>query len=246
MTNEAENPRAVAGGNNPPEPTPFELLVAELDDLFDEARNFCDGAAIDSDELAAAITTLHDRIHDCGKRADAMRKGEKDELDKQIAAIQAKYAPLIADNKSKKGKVILGKEACQALLTPWRKKKADEAAAEAARVAAIAAAEQAKAQAALAASAGNLEARVEAEQQVETAKAWGTAAKRADKAATTGLGLRTIWRGTVEDWEKAMDWAWERDPDKFREMVQGMVDSAVHGGVRAIPGVRVWDEKRAA
>jgi hypothetical protein len=230
----------------PPEPTPFEVVTKEIDDLFDEAKNFCDGAAIDSEALADAITELHDKIHAAGKRAEDLRVAEKKPLDDQIAAIQTKYAPLVADNKSKKGKVPLGKEACQSLLTPWRVAKAAAARAEAERVAKLAAEAEAAARAAMAESAGNLEARVVAEQHVENAKAWTTAAKRAEKAATVGLGLRTIWVAEVTDWELAMDWAYSRDEARFRELVQAMADEAVRGGQRAIPGVVAHEEKRAA
>lgn len=238
-----QNPRAIIGGNNPPEPTPFELVTAEINDLFDEARNFADGQPIDSEALHDAITELYDRLHDAGKRADALRVEEKKPHDDAVKAIQSKWNPFIQE---KKGKVALGKSALGELLAAWRKKKADEAAAEARRLADIAAAEAEAARAALQASSGNLEARVIAEQQVDNAKAWEKAAKRADKAATTGLGLRTVWHGTVEDWEAAMNWAYDRDAGRFRELVQGMVDEAVRMGTRTVPGVRVWDEKRAA
>lgn len=231
-----------ANSNHPPADDPFDAVRQEIDDLFDEACVWADGQPIEDDATHDAVTKIYDMMHDAGKRASVLHRKEKDPLDKQVAAVQAKWNPLIQD---KKGKVALAKSALSTLLAAYRQRKADEAAAEARRIAAIAAAEAEAARAALQASAGNLEARVEAEQQVEQAKVWGAAAKRADKAATVGLGLRTVWLGTVEDWEKAMDWAWERDAGRFRELVQGMVDSAVHGGVRAIPGVRVWDEKRA-
>jgi len=235
------------GHNNPPEATPFEIISREIEDLFEEAKNFCDGAAIDSDAMADAITELHDRIHDCGKRAEALRVAEKKPLDDKITEIQARFAPLIADNKSKKGKVVLGKEACQQLLTPWRVAKAAQAAAEAARVAKLAAEAEAAARAAMQASAGNLEARIIAEEQVDNAKAWGKAAARADKAATVGLGLRTVWAAVPVEGEadKRLDWAYGRDPGRFEELVQQMAAEAVRANVRVIPGFVVEERKVA-
>lgn len=234
---------AGVGHNNPPEPTPFESITQEINDLFDEARNFADGEPIDSEALHDAITELYDRLHDAGKRADALRVAEKKPHDDAVKEIQARYNPFIQD---KKGKVAMGKSALGDLLAAWRKKMADEAAAEAKRLADIAAAEAEAARAALQSSAGNLEARVIAEQQVDNAKAWEKAAKRADKAATTGLGLRTVWTATLMDSVAALDWAFEKEPARFTELVQQMANEAVRAGVRSIPGFVVEDRKVAA
>jgi membrane protein involved in colicin uptake len=130
-----------------------------------------------------AITKLYDGLHDAGKRADALRVAEKKPLDDQVKAIQERYNPLV---QPKKGKVDMGKAAWATCLAAWRARIAAEKRAEAERVAKLAAEAEAAARAAMAESAGNLEARVVAEQHVENAKAWTTAAKRAEKAATTG------------------------------------------------------------
>lgn len=233
---------ATIGHNNPPEPTPFELISVEINDLFDEAKTWADGEPIADEATHDAVTKIYDMIHDAGKRADAMRVEEKKPHDDAAKAVQAKYNPFVQKDK---GKVDMAKAELNKLLAAWRARVAAEKAAEAARVAAIAAAEQAKARAALAASAGNLEARVEAEQQVEQAKAWGAAAKRADKAATTGLGLRTVWTATLMDSATALDWAFERDPARFTALVQDMANEAVRMGVRTIPGFVVTETKVA-
>lgn len=224
---------------------PFELLKKELDDLFEEASNFCDGEAIGDEKTAEAITKLHDSIHDCGSRAEKLRVAEKKPLDDQIAAIQTKFHPLIGNTKAGKGKVVLGKEACQTLLTPWRKKVADEKAAEAARIAEEAAKATAAAQAAIQATAGNLAARVEAEEQLAHAASLQKAAKRADKAATTGTGLTTRWVAVLVDEEKAMDWVWGRAKEEMLAVAQRNADELVRSGVRSVPGFRV-DETKVA
>ena len=241
---EDENPRAVMGGNQPPA-DPFELLVKELDDLFEEASNFCDGDPIASAEMADAITELHDKIHDCGKRAEELRKAEKKPLDDAIKEIQAKFHPLIGDTKAGKGKVILGKAACNDLLTPWRNKVAAEKAAAAAKVAAEAAEAKRLADEAMQATRGNLAARVAAEEQLAHAAALEKTAKRETKAATTGTGLVTVWRAEIVDEEAALDWCFARAKFEFMALVQKNADEAVRSGVRVIPGVRVYDEKVA-
>lgn len=238
------NPLAVRGHNAPP-PSPFDLIKQEIEDLYEEAKNFCDGEPIGSPEMAEAITTLHDRIHECGKRAEELRVDEKKPLDDQIAAIQTKFHPLIGNTKAGKGKVVLGKEACQSLLTPYRARIAAEKAAEAARVAAAAEAARVAATEAIRASSGNLAAREEAEELLADAKKLERQAGRANKAAATGTGLRTVWKAELVDDAAALDWFYGERPDAFRELIQSLADEAVRRGVRKVPGFVVRDEKVA-
>lgn len=245
------NPMAVAnpgpGHNNPPaEPTPFDLLKQEIEDLYDTAKDFCDGEPIDSEAMASVITELHDRIHECGKRAEALRVDEKKPLDDQIAEIQAKFHPLIGNTKAGKGKVILAKEACQSLLTPWRQKVAAEKAAEARRQQEEAEAARQLAAKAMQASAGNLAEREAAEELLADAKALEKTARRSEKAATTGLGLRTVWEAVLVDEEAAMDWLWARAKDEVLAVAQRNADELVRSGVRQVPGFRVEERKVAA
>lgn len=245
------DPTAIAtiGHNQPPandnEPSAFDLIKTEIEDLFETAKGFCDGEPIDSEELAAAITELHDRIHAAGKKADELRVEEKQPLDDQIKAIQAKYAPLISDTKSVKGKVVLGKEACQSLLTPWRTRIAQEKAAEAARIAKIAEDARLAAQEAIRASSGNLAAREEAEELLADAKKLERQAGRAEKEATTGTRLRTVYRAELVDLEAALEWYYGERPEEFTALIQRLADSAVAAGVRKIPGFRIVEDKVA-
>lgn len=239
----AENPRAVIGGNHPPEPTAFDIIKQEIEDLFEEAKNWADGEPIASQEIHDQIERLRDGIHDAGKRADALRVDEKRPLDEQVKAVQDKFNPLI---QPKKGKVDLAKSTLDSLLTPWRNKVAAEKAAEAARIAEEAAAATRAAQAAIQQSSGNLAAREEAEELLAEAKALEKTAKRADKAASTGLGLRTVWRVELVDIEKALDWAYGRAADEFLAVAQRNAEEAVRAGVRQVPGFVVREEKVAA
>lgn len=244
MTNttvdETENPRAVIGGNQPPDP--FITIKQEIDDLFDEAKNFCDGEPISTPEMADAITKLHDDLHEAGKRAEEMRVAEKKPLDEAVAAVQAKWNPLV---QPKKGRVALGKDACASLLTPWRTKLAREKE-EAARKAREEAAEAARvAQEAMQASRGNLEARVDAEELAAHAKDVERGAKRAERQATTGLGLRTTWVATLIDAGAGLDWAYDKSPERFTELVQQIANEAVRAGIRTVPGFEVTEQKAA-
>lgn len=219
---------------------PVDLALSAIADLFDEAKNFADGEPIDSQAMHDEIEKLYDALHEAGKTADALRKEAKKPLDDQIDALQSKFNPYI---QPKKGKVDLGKAELGVLLAAWRKRVADEKAAIAAAARAEADRIAAEAQAAIRASSGNLAAREEAEALLTAAKQADRHAKREDKAATTGTGLRSVWRAELVDEAAALDWAYGRAPDDFRGLVQGMADTVVRAGMRMVPGFRVFETK---
>lgn len=239
MTDTTTNTRAVIGNNR----APHEVLFDEIQDLFDEAKNWADGEPIDSEAKHDAVTKLYDTLHEAGKRADELRKDEKRPLDDEIKAIQDRYNPYI---QPKKGKVDLGKAALGDMLAKWRaavaKKKEDEAR----KAREEADAKAAAAQAAIRASSGNLAQREVAEEMLKEAKQADRFAKRQDRAATTGTGLRSVWIAEPADWEVGLDWAYGRDPVRFKELVQQMANEAVRSGIRSIPGFKISEEKKAA
>lgn len=49
------NPQAIIGHNAPP---PEELIFAEINDLYDTAKDFCDGEAIADAATADAVTKI--------------------------------------------------------------------------------------------------------------------------------------------------------------------------------------------
>jgi type I site-specific restriction-modification system R (restriction) subunit len=232
---------AAIGHNNPPS-DPVDEALDHIQDLYDEAKHWADGEPITSEEMHDAVTALYDGLHAAGKAADELRKEAKRPLDEQIDAIQKRFNPAI---QPKRGLVDLGKAALGDLLAAWRtavaKKKADEAAAARAEADRIAL----TAQQAMQASRGNLEEREKAEALLQEAKAHERHARRTDKAATTGTGLRSYWVATLTDAELGLDWAYGRSPERFTALVQMMADEAVRGGARAVPGFAVTEEKRA-
>ncbi len=240
MTSADFNPLAVAKTHNQP---PEVAIFSQIDDLYDEAKNWADGEPITSQEMADAITELREGIHEAGKKADALRIEEKKPHDDAAKAVQDKYNPYV---QPKKGRVDMAKSALDALLTPWRNKVAAEKAAEAARIAAEAEAARRTAQEAMQASAGNLAEREAAEELLADAKRLEKTARRSEKAATTGLGLRTVWEAVLVDEEAAMDWLWARAKDEVLAVAQRNADEVVRSGVRSVPGFRVVDKKVAA
>ncbi|PQZ50633.1 hypothetical protein CQ052_15470 [Ochrobactrum sp. MYb15] len=247
MTNDTYDPYKARGmGHNNPPSSPYETIKQEIEDLYGEAKLFADGEAIDNQALADAVTELHDKLHEAGKRADEARKDEAKPHDDAKAEIQTRYNKLIGNTKtSGKGKVVLGKEVLQGLLTPWRNKVAaeKEAAAKAAREEADRVIREV--QEAMQASAGNLEAREQAEELIKEAKQADRWAKREDKAATTGTGLRSVWHCDLVDEGVALDWAYARAPERFKVVVQAMAEETVRAGMRQVPGFTVREERVA-
>lgn len=217
-------------------------IFSEIDDLYEEAKNWADGEAISSQEMHDAIEKLYDGLHEAGKKADALRVEEKKPLDEKVKEIQDRYNKYI---QPKKGRVDLAKSTLGALLAPWRKKVADDKAAEAAKQAAEAAAAKEAAEAAIRSSSGNLGAREYAEELLADAKKLERGAKRADKAATTGTGLRTVWNVNITDEEKALDWAFTHAPGEFMAMALSLAEEQVRGGVRSIEGFSIVEDKVA-
>lgn len=222
--------------------TPFDELVEEIQNLYDEARNWADGSPVETQAQCDALDVLDKALFEAGKRLDALRVEEKRPLDEQIDAIQARFNPFI---QPKKGKVDLARGALNPLRAAWKEaeRRRKEAIAEQARREADEARQ--KAEEAIRGSAGNLAAREEAERVLQDAKLAEADAKRTTKAATTGLGLRTEWRADLTDLSAAIKHYWSTDRVAFEELVKGLAAQDIAAGKREIPGFAVTEHKRA-
>jgi len=238
---ETGNDRIRPGGNM----TPFELISGEIESLYEEAKNWADGSDIENDEQLAAVDTLDKALLKAGQEADNLREEEKEPLKKQVDAIQARYHPLIGDTKAGKGKVPMARTSLEPIRTRYKTKKAAEAAAAAAKARAEFEEQQRIAREAMKASSGNLEAREQAEQQQTAAKAAEKIMKKAEKAATTGLGLRPVWEVQVNDPRALAAHYWKTRSADVDAFFLGLAKSDVHGGARTIPGCTVTEQKRA-
>lgn len=230
------------GHNGGPPLDDEAAIMSAIDDLYGEARNWADGEPIASQEVADAITKLHDGLHDLGKRGDELRIEEKRPWDEKVDAVQAKWNPYV---QPKKGRVAVAKAALSELLTAWRTAVAAKAAEEAAAKRAEAERLAEEAQAAIRASAGNLAERELAEEKLAEAKDANKWANRAEKKATTGTGLRTTWVTTIADEAEALTWAYEHRPDEFLALALSLAESEVRVGKRKIAGFNIEERKIA-
>lgn len=222
--------------------SPFELLVEEIDNLYDEAKNWADGTPIENDEQLAAVDELDKSLLRVWKDTEKLRVEEKRPLDEMIDAIQAKFNPYIQKGK---GKVDMARAALNAPRTAYKMKLAAEKAAAAEKARAEFEEQQRIAREAMQASSGNLEAREQAEQQHTAAKAAEKIMKKAEKAATTGLGLRTVWEVEVTDPRALAGHYWKTRSAEVDAFFLSLAKSDVHGGVRSIPGCNIIETRKA-
>ncbi len=231
------------GANKPPEPTAFEAFHIHIGDLFDEAKNFLDGAGVNSDAEAEAVSKLLDLIRTAGKDADKARAEEKKPHDDAGKAVQAKWKPLLE-------RAELAVDTCKRVLTPWLQKKAAEqaAAAEVARREAEARA-QAAAEAMRQADVTDLTAREHAESLVKDARRADAAAARAESARPQATGgarattLRTTYRAVMTDPREALKHYLSVQPDAIKACLQQLADADIRAGRRQIAGFTVHAEQ---
>jgi len=91
----------------------------------------------------------------------------------------------------------------------------------------------------------DIEQREEAQRIAERAADLSKQAKRADKAATVGTGLRTSWVPILADRNAAIKHYWAKDPKAFERLVLDMAVTEVRQGVRSIPGFVINEVKGA-
>lgn len=246
------SPQEIAGvgHNRPPEEIAAEEYAAlkaktfkTLDDLYDEARNFADGEAITSEELHDATSNLVSQIKAAGKVIEEMRVAEKLPLDVAVKAIQDEFNPYVQKDKGKVDKAV---KALNVSLTAWRIAEAARKQKIADAIAAEAAEKRRAAEAAIQVSAGNLLDREDAEDELKEAKLVERDAKRADKAATTGLGLVTVRVIEIADKNAALDWAFDFDRERLYLCALDMAKEHVQiNKLDALAGFTIRKEQRA-
>lgn len=240
---------ATVGHNNPP--TPFDDVKAEIEGLYDEAKQWLDGEPVTNQGMADGLNKLIGMIREAEKKAEALRKEEAKPFDDGKAEVQARYNPLIAKGK---GLTAMALEAAKNALTPWLE-KLDREKREAEAKARAEAEEAAKraAEAFRLSDQADLAAREEAERLAEEAKQKDIAARRAanDKAQAKGgtgraTSLRTFHTPEIRDYTAFARWCWQNR----RQEMQAFLDEVAQRLVReqperAVEGMVVHVERRA-
>lgn len=229
------------GHNNPPEPTPYEASVSVVDDLYQEAKHWLDGAPIDTQEMADAVGKLIRQCQGAVKVVEQNRVLEKRPFDQAAAEVQERYKPLIV----KLDKAI--STAKQALVPFMQAQMAEQARkAEEARLAAEAARKAAEAAAFVATDLESVERR---EAAIAHAKAAETTARKAEGTkvqVSTGaraIGIRTVWKAEITDTVAFARHLWATNAESFMGLLQAEADRRITAGRPPTPGVRFIEEK---
>lgn len=233
--------RSLINHNNPPPEVAFSLAI---DDLYEEAKNFIDGTAIETKGQADAIGKIVTGLKKIAKDADAARADEKRPHDEAGKAVQAKWKPLL----EKADRAI---KAAQGPLTDYLLEQERIRQEEARRLAEEArkAEEQAKKAIQNAASLDDAE---RAEELAKEAEKLAASAKRTDKAKShvagvdRAIGLRTYWTATVTDYSALLSYMKKARPDDLKAMLRDYAESQVRSGARHIPGVLIEQERKVA
>lgn len=220
------------GHNNPPADAAWGLHV---DELFSLLSDTLAGGAVDSEEKEAAIDALMNDFRKAEKDADKERKAEKEPHLEAGRAVDAKWKP-ITDKANR------GADACKDALTPYRV-EIQRAKDEAARRAREEAESKEKAAQEALRQSDDLEARYQAEQQIEAAKKLTAVANKIDRSAS---GLRTYWTHRIMNRRELLLHVMDRYPEDLADMLNEFVRRKVASGTRSMPGVEITEDKRAA
>jgi hypothetical protein len=194
----------------------FDGLKDRIEDLARDAEKLINAGAAQDQAAADRASDLANRLAELQKTADAARAAEKKPLDEQVAAVQAKWKPLL-------GAADIYKRIKAAVITPFLVAEAAKvrAAEEAAREAAEAAAKTGEPIA-----------------EVQT-----RAAPKAGSGGRRSVALRTVKVVTITD--RAAVLAFFAENPLITEALQKMAEKATAAGV-TVPGVTVSQEQRAA
>lgn len=266
------NPRAVIGGNNPPEPTPDvpvgasgrKAIDTHVSDLLTEAENWADGVAIETEGQAAAVGKLHRELQAAASMVDDSAAKEKKPHNEAIAEIGAWQNGYTAKGlkKTPDGKLTKVIAATGRLSAAWLQKAEDERKAreKAAADAALAAAQEALALRAEARETTDVAVMDRAEDALADAKALLRDAEVVAKERVRldggegyrAVTLRSVWtaRPTGEPgcWGQAYA-HYKTNPEfmsEFHALIQRWADRdcrAEATRVRGVPGFKFTEEK---
>lgn len=271
-----ENPRAVIGGNMPPEeiqPAPSEpvsgrkAVEIHADDLLTEAANWADGVPLENQDQAVQVAKLVRLLQQAGQQVDTTAADEKRPHNDAINEIGAWQNGFTAKGlkKTPDGKITVALAALGRLSTGWlikldNERKAKEAetakAAAEAAAAALAAKQEAETTTDIAVVEDAQDKMAEAMSLIKQAQGIGKA--RVQVGGGDGLraqSLRSYWSAVPTGEEGAWSLALKHylpNPEfqqELRELIQRFAtrDAQTEAGrARPVPGFNFHEDRRAA
>lgn len=227
------NPRAIIGGNAPPDP--LEEILARFGDAITEAENWLDGEPVTNADQMRAADALAAKVKAARKAVDAARDEAVSPLHAAWKAEVARWKPTQDDlDRIAKGLALI--------VNDFKNQLAKAQAEERRKAYAAAEAKKREAEAAAAAAkAGD----IDALRAAETAKLDALDAAKAAQAAggEKVKGLRKVHRFEIISHREALYWIAAKD----REAITEFIDAYVARNHKRfnIDGVKQWEEKEA-
>lgn len=231
-----DNPRAVMGGNNPPEESPIDAITAPYGDYITEAENWSDGQAVETEAQMHAVDDLRKKLRQW--RLD-LTKGQKDAtapLHDAWKAEGARWKPTLDDATRLEGCLVAAVDAFK------RKLAAEKDEADRIARAKAAEAERIAREAARTAEASDINAQREAAALADAAKDARQEARIASN--DTVKGMRTVTRHEITDYRALINWIAVND----KPAMAAFADEWARRNHKAKPqadGLRTWEEKEA-
>ena len=218
--------------NNPPDP--IDEALAPFGGAIEEAANWLDGTAVETEGQMKAVDALTKELKAAKKAVEAAEESEAKPFYDQWKAAKARFKPTLDDLDIRiKGLV--------ATVDTFKRKLAAEKAEAERKARQEADAARRKAEEAARAAANDYEAQqaaMAAQREAEAAQARAAAASK-----DTVRGLRTVTRYAVEDHRAALHWIAANDRDAMTAFIDDYVRR--HHKDKPIMGVKVWQEKEA-
>lgn len=230
------NPRAIIGGNAPPDP--IDAITAAYEAARMEAENWLDGSPVENEGQMKAVDALRKDMREMRLALEAGQKSATAPLYDAYKAEGARWKPTIDDAKRIEAGLVAAVDAFKKRLA------AEKAEAERRAYAEAEAKRRAAEEAARAANAADIEAQRAAAQALHDAEE----ARRAASAATAdrkdaGKGTRTVTKYEITDHKDALHWIAKNDRDAVIAFVEEYARK--HHKTAHIAGVRTWTEREA-
>lgn len=228
------NPRAVIGGNTPPDP--IDEICAQFEATREEAANWLDGTPVENEAQMKAVDVLRKQAREWRMALEAGQKSATAPLYDAYKTEGARWKPTLEDaDRIEKGLV--------ALVNGFKQKLAEKKAQAERKARAEAARKMREAEEAAArANVADLDAQraaAEAQRQAEEAQRRAVAASK-----DTVKGLRTVTRYEITDHRALLNWIATNCRDDLTAFIEEWAKQN-HREFDHANGLRVWIEREA-